>query len=41
MTTITATAVSTSFAARLSSLVEAAGMLSIAAVVALCVNAML
>ncbi|TWB48664.1 hypothetical protein [Nitrospirillum viridazoti] len=43
MTTVTATqtAVTTGFAARLSAFVEAAGMLSVAAVMALCINAML
>ncbi|MDE1147341.1 MAG: hypothetical protein PW843_12090 [Azospirillaceae bacterium] len=43
MTTVTATetAVTASIAARLSGLVEAAGMLSVAAIMALCVNAML
>ncbi|MEE3626855.1 hypothetical protein UCD39_23230 [Nitrospirillum sp. BR 11752] len=41
MTTATETAVTTGFATRLSAIVEAAGMLSIAAVMALCINAML
>ncbi|MEC4595085.1 MULTISPECIES: hypothetical protein [Nitrospirillum] len=45
MTTVTANqtaaTVTTGFAARLSAFVEAAGMLSVAAVMALCINAML
>ncbi|TWB21221.1 hypothetical protein FBZ89_10591 [Nitrospirillum amazonense] len=45
MTTVTANqtaaALTNGFAARLTSFVEAAGMLSIAAVIALCINAML
>ncbi|MBB6249828.1 hypothetical protein [Nitrospirillum iridis] len=41
MTTATQTAMSFSFTARLSALVETAGMLSVAAIVALCLNAML
>ncbi|WP_286364283.1 hypothetical protein [Azospirillum sp. B4] len=43
MTTVTATRTTASFgfAARLTALVETAGMLSIAAVIALCINAML
>ncbi|MEA1650285.1 hypothetical protein UAJ10_14855 [Nitrospirillum sp. BR 11164] len=43
MTTVTATetAVTTGLYARLSAFVEAAGMLSVAAVMALCINAML
>ncbi|MDZ5647437.1 hypothetical protein [Nitrospirillum sp. BR 11828] len=39
--TATETAVTTSLYARLSAIVETAGMLSIAAVMALCINAML
>ena len=45
MTTVTASqtaaAVTAGFVARLSSVVEAAGMFSVAAVMALCINAML